>query len=344
MAQRGRPRKTDSRPAAATDTRTEYYCSRCGRQYKQQRGNFPYSQSSLYAGNNHYATICTTCIKELYDHYVETLGSEPAAMRRICCKLDMYFGMDAYAMTDKSSPEQSRVGAYIQKLALRQFQDKTFDTTLDKEHDVATVDNESTVTDATIRFFGEGFEASDYIFLQEQYDEWVSQYECKNKAQEELFKDLSFAQLNLVKAQRENNMKKVKEAQEAKHKAMQNQGITPIQKKDNTFAEKQTFGTLLQKYEETRPLPDPDPEWADADGIIYFITVYFVGHICKMFGLKNKYSAMYEREMDKYRIQMQLDEEDDESAFESYFESYLEKREASGIDEDAEGGDEDAYE
>lgn len=339
MAQRGRPRKTDSRPKPLTDPRPEFYCSRCRTAYPQQKGNFPYSQSTIYEGNNHYATLCKKCVDELYDHYVEILGSEMAATRRMCYKLDMYFSPKVFESTESATLTRSRMSEYASKLMLNQFKGKTFDTTLDEEYNSDVIEASGEIDKKTVQFFGEGFEASDYRFLQEQYSDWVSQYECKNKAQQELFKDLSFAQLNLVKAQRENDTRKVKEAMEAKQRAMQNQGITPLQRNDNTFADQQTFGTLLEKYENTRPLPEPNPEWVDVDGIIYFITVYFVGHICKMFGLKNKYSTMYEREMEKNRIKMQLEDEDDETAFETYFEAYIESRDGTSNEEL--GGDDD---
>lgn len=323
MAQRGRPRKTDSRPKAPSDKRTEYYCSRCGRAYPQQRGNFSYSQSSLYDGNNHYLTICTTCVDELYDHYVDTLGSEQAAMRRICSKLDIYYKPELFGDTKQPSDDVSRIGQYVSRLALRQYKGKTYDTTLDEEH-VEDPEVKSSVRQKTKKFFGAGFSDEDYTYLQEQYDDWISRYECQSKAQEEIFKDLAFAQLNQVKAQREGDLKRVNEAMEAKQKAIQRQGISPIQRNDSTFTEQQTFGTWIEKFENTRPIPQPDPEWEDVDGIKHFILVYFIGHICKMFGLQNRYSEVYEREMSRYRVEHEEEEEneDGETGFDAYFDAY----------------------
>ena len=39
------------------------------------------------------------------------------------------------------------------------------------------------------------------------------------------------------------------------------------------------------------------------------ITIYFIGHLMKMLGLKNRYSNLYEEEMDKYRPKMPEDEQ-----------------------------------
>lgn len=316
MAQRGRPRKTDSRPKASSDKRTEYYCSRCGRSYPQQRGNFSYSQSSLYDGNNHYLTICTTCVDELYDHYVDTLGSEQAAMRRICSKLDIYYKPELFGDTKQPSDDVSRIGQYVSRLALRQYKGKTYDTTLDEEH-VEDPETKSSVRQKTKKFFGEGFEDSDYLFLESQYDDWITRYECQTKGQEELFKNLSFAQLNIVKAQRDG--KKVKEAMDAFQQLMRTANITPAQRNDNALADQNTFGTLIRKWENDRPIAEPLPEWRDVDGIVRYVTVYFLGHLCKMMGIENRYSRMYEQEMEKYRVERPEYEEDDEALFDSVF-------------------------
>lgn len=324
MAQRGRPRKTDSRPNASTDTRTSYYCTRCGREYKTQRGNFPYNQSTLFDGNNHYSHICSSCIDELFEHYTKTLGSELAALRRICAKLDWYFSPTVFDMTDKTSMEASRCAMYASKLALKQNKGKTFDTTLDEEQLDGVAEVTSEIPDKIRKFFGDGYSDAEYRFLDEQYKDWRARYECQTKAQEELFKNLSFMQLNIFRAQREGG-KKTPEAMKAFNELLSSAAIKPSQRNDNTLAEQNTFGTLIRKWEETRPIPEPDPEWEDVDGIVRYITIYFIGHLCKMLGLRNKYASMYEREMAKYRVERPEEDEEDEddASFEKTFADVL---------------------
>lgn len=321
MAQRGRPRKIEPQPPTSSDSRHEFYCSRCGRSYPVQRGNFPYSQSPLYAGNNHYATICSACLDELYEFYTKTLGSEMEAMRRICSKIDMYFSMDAYAMTNKASMESSRVGMYTSRLALKQFKGKTYDTTIAEGNTGQLSDNKQVVSDKTRKFFGSGFSDEDYLYLQEQYDDWISRYECQTKAQEEIFKNLAFAQLNILKAQRKGE--RVPEAQKALQELLKIQNITPSQRNDNTFAEQNTMGTLIHKFETEQPIMEPLPEWKDPDGIVRYITVYFLGHLCKMMGIKNRYSKMYEDEMQRYHVNRPEYEEDDEALFDAVFGGHI---------------------
>lgn len=323
MAQRGRPRKTDSRPNASSDDRTQFRCCRCGKKYPSQRGYFPYNQSSLFDGNNHYCHICAACLDELLEHYTKKLGSETAALRRICSKLDWYYSPAVFETLEKTSVESSLIMLYSSKLALRQNQGKTYDTTMDEEFSDPTEETKSGVSKKMRKFFGDGFSDSDYEFLNAQYNDWISQYECENKAQEEIFKNLSFAQLNILRAQQAGAANKVNDATKSFQDLLKMQNITPAQRKDATVMEQNTLGTMIRKWENERPIMEPLPEWRDPDRIIKLITVYFLGHLCKMIGLKNRYSQMYDQEMEKYRVERPEYEEDEEALFDSVFGGHL---------------------
>ena len=68
-----------------------FQCSCCGRRFKKQQTNFHHSDSPLYNGNNHYLTVCKNCVDNLLDQYTAMLGSQDAAMKRLCLKFDFYF-------------------------------------------------------------------------------------------------------------------------------------------------------------------------------------------------------------------------------------------------------------
>jgi hypothetical protein len=185
------------------------------------------------------------------------------------------------------------------------------------------VDNQEGLADLkvrkrTISMFGMGYSMEQYKFLQEQYDDWVSRCECKSKAQEELFKNLCIAQLNIQIAQQTGG--KVKDAMDTFQSLLGSANLKPVQNNDNALADSQSFGTLIKKFEEEKPIPEPDPEWKDVDGIVKYITVYFLGHLCKMIGIKNNYARMYDEEMAKYKVEKpQYDSGDDEALFDAVF-------------------------
>lgn len=318
------PSTTKAKPTAPKqqDLRTEFVCCMCGKKYNRQSGNFPYMQSKLYNGNNHYLHICTDCVNELYQTYVAETGSEGKAMEKLCYRFDMYWSLALFESTEKISASVPRPIAYIRNTNLRPFFQKTYDDTLNEM--IITGDNDSPteegeeVSEELKKFWGYGYTPEEYINLQYQYDDWITRCECNGKAQEEIFKNLCLAQRNISVAQRTGG-KALIDAQRSFQDLLGTANLKPVQNSKDSVAENNTFGTLIKKWEDEDPIPEPDPEWKDVDGIVRYITVYFLGHLCKMMGIKNSYSAAYEKEMAKYTVERPEYEGDDEAVFDAVF-------------------------
>lgn len=306
-------------------TPEEYICAACGKPFKKLDGNFPASQSEIYAGLEYHLPVCKKCLDKLYDHYCIKLGDEDEAIRRICMKFDIYYDQSLANASRKITKDRSRIHTYISRANLLQYKNRTYDTTLEEEktNTIDTIDElkdnkNSKVTQTTIRFFGLGFSEDEYQWLQMQYKDWTARHECKTKAQEELFKNLCIAQLNIQKATQTTNGK-IDAAMDTFQKLLGSANIKPTQTNDNALADQNTFGTLIQKWEVEKPIPEPDPEWKDVDGIIKYVSTWFLGHLCKMMGVKNSYSKLYENEMAKYRVDKPQYEDDDEALFDNLF-------------------------
>ena len=74
-----------------------------------------------------------------------------------------------------------------------------------------------------------------------------------------------------------------------------------------------TFGQLIDKWEQEKPIPEPEEEFKDVDKIGLYIDVFFKGHLSKMMGLKNAFSALYERYIAKYTVKKPEYDEDVDS-------------------------------
>ena len=299
----------------------------CGKKYTVQKGNFYYSQSPLYSGNGKYTSICRKCIDSLFEHYKEVLGDEEEAVKRVCCKLDMYYSHELYESTNKTTETMSRMASMVGRLNIRQHASKTWDDTLDEMRPDAidTFDDAKEVaknggikiSNKTIKFFGLGYEPEEYQELQADYDDWTSRHECVTKSQEEVFKNLCIASLNIRKAQQKGG--KVSEAMRTFQDLLGTANIKPVQNSAIGQLDETSFGVLINKFENEDPIPEPEEEWKDVDGIVRYVTVYFLGHLCKMMGLKNSYSKMYEDEMAKYKVDKPEYENDDEALFDAVF-------------------------
>lgn len=318
----GRPKTTTKKKKKATPPsgRTEFYCVMCGKKYTRLTGNFYRSSSPIHAGNDGFLPFCRNCVEELFELYVDKLGSEMEAVKRLCQKFDWYFSKRIYESTEKSSASFSRMSSYVSKMSLRCYQGKTYDDTIRDEetviNDVTDLKNSNSdvkIKQKTVTFFGGGFEPEELKFLQDQYDDWTARHECSTKSQEEIFKNLCIAQLNILKAQQGKSSMKLTDALKAFQDLLGTANLKPSQNNENAMVEQNTFGTLIKKWENERPISAPSPEWEDVDNIRKYVTIYFLGHFCKMLGVQNKYSSAYEKEMAKYRVEMPEYEGDDDA-------------------------------
>lgn len=92
---------------------------------------------------------------------------------------------------------------------------------------------------------------------------------------------------------------------------MNSAGIQPKQSSENTMSDTASFGVLIKRWEDEEPIPEPEEKWKDIDGIRRYISVFFFGHLSKMFGFKNNWSQLYEDEIRKYTVNRpELEEED----------------------------------
>ena len=176
------------------------------------------------------------------------------------------------------------------------------------------------VPQETIDFFGNGFFKEDYEYLQKEYNDWIARHECKTKAQEEVFKRLCFKQLEILKATRAGE--NTKDLDATFQNLLQTANLQPRQTSGDATADNQTFGTLINKWENERPLPEIDEELKDVDKIGFYIDVFFKGHLAKTVGIKNGLSNLYTKFMKKYTVEKpeyQQDDEGNEALFDVVF-------------------------
>ena len=136
---------------------------------------------------------------------------------------------------------------------------------------------------------------------------------------EELIKRLCFKQLDILKAQRDG--KETKDLDRTFQELLGSANLKPNQKTSNDLTNSQTFGQLIAKWEESKPIPEPEEEFKDIDKIGLYIDVFFKGHLAKMLNLKNPLSQIYDKFMSKYTAHKPeyADEESSEQLFESVF-------------------------
>ena len=107
---------------------------------------------------------------------------------------------------------------------------------------------------------------------------------------------------------------------------MGSMALKPNQNNSNALTEAKTFGQLIQKWEDEKPIPEPEGDFKDVDKIGLYLDVFFKGHMSRMMNLKNAFSSIYDRFMKKYTVSKpQYDEDSDsEALFDQIFGSNIE--------------------
>ena len=191
-----------------------FQCSCCGRRYKKQAGNFSYSQSAIYNGNNHYLTTCCECVDNLVEQYTAMLGSQDAAIKRVCMKFDIYYNEQILGTKKKENMNRSRIKTYIREMNLHQHSGKTYDTYLMEQNGEA-IDNYEDMQSLTLEgehiskamfYRWQGVGKDDMMFLEEHYKMLKKQNPNVDSNGEIFIRDLCTTKLLQTKAIKANDI------------------------------------------------------------------------------------------------------------------------------------------
>ena len=317
----------------ARTTKAKYTCLYCGKEYVET--NFYNSYSRLFSDMGQ-IPYCKQCIEKFYQQYYEEyvnegcLTSEKNAVKRVCMTFDIYYTdvvfNSAMNKIRESGMNISPMAQYMKVIQLAQYKDKSYDNTVlneMKEEFVAITSSDDSINrevdQKTIDFFGSGFTDEDYKYLKREYDDWTARHECNTKAQEEVFKRICFKQLEILKATRKGEETKNLDA--TFQNLLDTAKLQPKQNSGDATADNQTFGTLIDKWENEKPLPEIDEELKDVDKIGLYVDTFFRGHLAKMMGLKNGLSNLYTKFMKKYTVEKpEYDgDENSEALFDAIF-------------------------
>ena len=287
---------------------------------------------------------CKECLDIFYHNYLKKYKElrytdpERKAVERICMLLDLYYSdkiFDNAVKEYEKKPDSNFIAQFLRQVKLYQYRNKNYDTTINEKYQLIKESGNyasamSIHTDRdkkqseeiknAVSLFGAGFEDEDYAFLYEQYSDWVARHECKTKAQEEVFKQICFTQLELLKATRRGD--DTKDLNATFLKQLEAAKLQPKQSSGDTTAETQTFGTLIDKWENTRPIPEIDEDLRDVDKIGKYINIFFKGHLAKMMNIKNAFCKAYEDFMKKFSVkkpEYESEDYDSEALFDAIF-------------------------
>jgi hypothetical protein len=297
------------------NTNTEYkICTRCLKEKKAD--NFYSAIDHPFYKDGRYP-ICKDCILEL----IGDTSASLIGLQNVLRMLDKPFLHDLW---ESSKQEAEKINGdparrYMKNIVMPQYRNANWDDSIfgenktnkeQKSNNANNVNFTDEEMEYLISFWGRGFTKEDYEFLQNEFEKLLNSYECDSYAMELLFQEVAHQRLTIKKKREKGDSvdKELKTLQDLLGSA----NVKPVQETGANAAEQSTFGTLIKKFENERPIPEPDEAWKDVDGIMKYIRIWFLGHLCKMLNIKNEYSDEYEEELNRYRVEAPKFDENDE--------------------------------
>lgn len=261
----------------AQPVRKVFVCPCCGKEYYTQPSNFQKCGSELYAGNGGFLTVCNSCIDDLYAKYFAELDDENAAAKLLCSKLDVYWDPTMFTAA-KPSDKKSSIYMYMVKLHRLGFYVRTYSDS-EKERrllrmadGVVEDDNDFIVTAEVRNFWGDGFTAKQYSELETIFKRWTGDRVMSDSDEIGLYRSISITDWQIMNAARTGG--KTEQLTQALNSLL---GKTRITKLANTN-DIQPIGPKIRDWETERPIPEPSEEFKDVDGIVRYVTTWFISY------------------------------------------------------------------
>lgn len=290
-------------------------CTCCKKSKKQTE--YYYSGSHFHKGTGK-LHVCKPCIWDQVGENVNDFDLIKSTLRMI----DRPFLSELWKASEEEVKKSNNnlFKTYMKNLAMRQYKDLNWDdgdkvveasevyVALETDEDIENVTEDD--FKKLTHFFGKGLSKEDYIWLQAEFQDFVNRYECDSKGMELLIKQICLTQLDIEKRRAAN------EKVDAQLKTLQDllgsSNLKPVQETGANAVEQESFGTLIKKFENEKPIPEPDPKWADVDKIGKYIRVFFLGHLTRMLGIKNEYEDEYWDEINQLTVEEPLNEIDED--------------------------------
>lgn len=283
------------------------YCPHCGKFKSIKASNF-YSSNETVDGIEHFA--CKECILDMctdvnkdgirIDNKEKTIDT----FRRLnWCFNENDYDKQVIKINEGISEKLRSTAAQqliVMAQSLPQYNGKNYSNSIFNDSGDDFFSDKRKPRKEIKKLFGAGLSNEDYLYLQDQYDDWCERTQVDSKSQQTYIVRICFKLLDIWKAQRVG--KDTTKLDESLNKLMDAANLQPRQNVGNAATDALTFSQLIEKWEQEKPIPDPDPEFKDVDGIGKYIRVWFKGALSHALGLDNGYSKEYEDYVSQYKV------------------------------------------
>jgi hypothetical protein len=247
---------------------TSIYCRKCT---KDKPPKDFYVAVDKFLDVNGYMSICRNCASDMYVMFYNSQHSLDRAIYKTCKAINILYSASAVNSTmlhistqQKLDDDPSVFGIYKSKLVSSQKgtnigkmddatvgMDLTFRETSIPEYSEEERDFDG--SESVVDFWGDGYDAEQYRFLEREIADWKKSYSCQNKAEEFFLKQICLKSLELEIANKENG-KGADSILKSMQELLKNAALTPAQQNAaNSGKGNETWGIFIKNIEETTP-------------------------------------------------------------------------------------------
>jgi hypothetical protein len=263
---------------------SKIYCRKC---QKTKNGNYFYDATQLVLDSNGKMSVCRDCIMGMYDNMFQNEKTMSKTIYRLCRLLDVRYEESSIDMTEKKiekiggTKKNSAFGYYLANLKSVGVKNSGIDdvTFNDISPTIVTdpITEDEDEDEHLRRFWGINFNYDDYVFLEEEFDDWKKTHKCDTKAESSLLKELCYKELEIRKARVEgkSTASLVKEKQDL----MKTASVDPAKTSVAGGGKSQdTFSSFIKIIEETEPADYYADKglFRDFDNIDFYFRKYVV--------------------------------------------------------------------
>ena len=242
-------------------------CTCCGKEL--QLKEFYKSASTMYDGK---LPICKNCLADRYNTLLTTYeGSSIDAFKHLMMNLDEYFDQELYD-TCVMKYGINFIGEYMRLVnGTKERRDKTSlnnNLSTSETRDVA-LDDGTVVSEDLILRWGKKRKKDDYLLLEKRYKQKLEDYPSDKPAEKAIIRSMCLLELDIEDA-RVKDKKSVPQLEKALADKFKQLGINPS---DNSMYDEQSilmFGTMMETFENEKPIMDKQDLYKDVDGMNYY--------------------------------------------------------------------------
>ncbi|WP_064198990.1 hypothetical protein [Brevibacillus brevis] len=295
---------------STTKKNKKIVCMGCGSE--KVPANFYMNSNPLFSSEMKQLPICKTCIQK----YISESSNESEYFNRVVLVLALlnkpYLNSE-WINLEKSWEKYIPPISSLPQHKKSQFKDSTFFLNEGKQVEVNEKDFEfdsEVDIQELFSYWGKGYSKEQYEFLEEEKMKLMSSFECPDYGMEMIMRDICFINLDIEKIrgeQRANGSTEISKLIKIRSDLMNDAKMKPIQATGAEANDQLTFGVLIKKWENDKPVPK-----ALEDEMKMYIDTYMVGHLAKMEGLNNEMTEKYDKAIGDYTINFKDVNKDDE--------------------------------